>query len=307
MARLRVIFMGTPGFAAVALKALVDAGHDILAVYSQPPRPKGRGMEVQPSAVHELADELGIQARTPATLKAPEEIAAFRELGADVAVVAAYGLILPPEILAAPRRGCLNIHASLLPRWRGAAPIQRAIMAGDAETGVTIMQMEAGLDTGPMLMKESVPIGPETDSGTLHDDLAALGGRMIVAALERLGEGFEPEPQPADGVTYAAKITKEECRIDWRRSATEIDRQIRGLAPAPGAFTELDGERLVVLAAEMMTGFSGPPGVTLDDELTIGCGSGVLRLTLVKRAGKRAMSAEEMLRGFPVPKGARFS
>ncbi|HNB27105.1 MAG TPA: methionyl-tRNA formyltransferase [Alphaproteobacteria bacterium] len=304
MARLRVIFMGTPGFAAVALKSLVDAGHDILAVYSQPPRPKGRGMDVQPNPVHALAEELGIPVRHPVSIKSAEEIAAFQALQADVAVVAAYGLILPKAILEAPRHGCLNIHASLLPRWRGAAPIQRAIMAGDQQTGITIMQMDVGLDTGPMLMQEAVPIAAETDAGSLHDELAALGARMIVAALERLPDGFQVEPQPAAGVTYAAKITKEECRIDWTRDAVEIDRQIRGLAPSPGAFTELNGERLVVLAAEVMSGFHGAPGVALDDQLTIGCGSGVLRLILVKRAGKRAMSAEDMLRGFPVPKGA---
>jgi methionyl-tRNA formyltransferase len=304
MARLRVIFMGTPGFAAAALKALVDAGHDILAAYTQPPRPKGRGLEVQPSAVQELAMELGIPVRNPVSLKTAEEIAAFRALDADIAVVAAYGLILPKAILDAPRLGCLNIHASLLPRWRGAAPIQRAIMAGDMETGITIMQMAEGLDTGPMLLREAVPISPEMDAGTLHDELAALGGRMIVDALERLPDGLPAQPQPEDGTTYAAKITKADCRIDWTRDAVELDRQIRALAPAPGAFTELAGERLGVLAAELMTGFSGPPGITLDDQLAIGCGSGVLRLLLVKRAGKRAMSAEEMLRGFPVPKGA---
>jgi len=303
MARLRVIFMGTPGFAAVALKSLVDAGHDILAVYSQPPRPKGRGMGVQPNPVHALAEELGIPVRHPVSIKSAEEIAAFQALQADVAVVAAYGLILPQAILEAPRYGCLNIHASLLPRWRGAAPIQRAIMAGDQQTGITIMQMDVGLDTGPMLMQEAVPIAADTDAGTLHDELAALGARMIVAALERLPEGFQAEPQPVAGITYAAKITKEECRIDWTRDAAAIDRQIRGLAPSPGAFTELNGERLVVLAAEVMSGFHGAPGVALDDQLTVGCGGGVLRLTLVKRAGKRAMSAEEMLRGFPVPKG----
>jgi methionyl-tRNA formyltransferase len=304
MARLRVIFMGTPGFAAVALKALSDAGHDLLAVYSQPPRPKGRGMEVQRSAVHELADELGIPVRTPVSVKTPEAIAEFQALQADVAVVAAYGLILPQAILDAPRFGCLNIHASLLPRWRGAAPIQRAIMAGDAETGVTIMQMEAGLDTGPMLLREKVAIGAATDSGALLDELAALGGQMIVDALERLP--LQGETQPAEGVTYAAKITKEEARLDWRRDATELDRQIRGLSPVPGAFTELNGERLGILAAEL-AGASGEPGVALDDRLTIACGSGALRLTLVKRAGKKAMSAEEMLRGFPVPKGTNFS
>ncbi len=301
MGGLRTVFMGTPAFAAVALKALVDAGHEVVAVYSQPPRPKGRGMETQKSPVHALAEELGITVRTPVSLKAAEEAAAFSALNADVAVVAAYGLILPKAILDAPRHGCLNIHASLLPRWRGAAPIQRAIMAGDAETGITIMQMAAGLDTGPMLLKEELAIGPDTDAGALHDALAEIGARLIVQALDQLS-ALTPVPQPADGVTYAAKITKEECRIDWRRSAAELDRHVRGLSPAPGAFAEFNGERLTILAADIAAG-SGAPGTVLDDRLTIACGDGALRPTLVKRAGKRAMSAEEMLRGFPVPKG----
>jgi methionyl-tRNA formyltransferase len=305
--RLRTIFMGTPGFAAVALKALVDAGHDVIAVYSQPPRPKGRGMDVQKSPVHALAEEQGIPVHTPASLKGADEIAAFQALQADVAVVAAYGLILPKAILDAPRLGCLNIHASLLPRWRGAAPIQRAIMAGDTETGVTIMQMDEGLDTGPMLLRETLPIGPETNAGALHDSLAALGARMIVTALDRLPDGLKAAPQPAQGVTYAAKITKDAARIDWRRSALEIDRQIRGLSPAPGAFTEIKGERVVILSAELLSGDAGEPGIVADDQLAIACGQGALRPTLVKRAGKRAMSVDEMLRGFPVPKGARLS
>lgn len=220
----RTIFMGTPGFAAVALKAIIDAGHEVVAVYSQPPRPKGRGMDVQKSPVHILAEESGIDVRTPVSVKTPEAIADFQALQADVAVVAAYGLILPRAILDAPRHGCLNIHASLLPRWRGAAPIQRAIMAGDAETGVTIMQMEEGLDTGSMLLRETLPIAAETNAGALHDALAELGARMIVDALDRLPDGLSATPQPADGVTYAAKITKDEARIDWRRSALEIDR-----------------------------------------------------------------------------------
>jgi methionyl-tRNA formyltransferase len=297
--------MGTPAFAAVALKALADAGHEVIAVYSQPPRPKGRGMETQKSPVHALAEELGIAVRTPVSLKNAEEAASFTALNADVAVVAAYGLILPKAILAAPRHGCLNIHASLLPRWRGAAPIQRAIMAGDATTGVTIMQMEAGLDTGPMLLREELAIDADMNAGALHDALAEIGARLVVQALEQRPD-LSPVPQPADGVTYAAKITKEECRLDWRRSAVELDRHVRGLSPAPGAFTEISGERLTILAAEIAVG-SGAPGTTIDDHLTIACGEGALRPTLVKRAGKRAMSAEEMLRGFAVPKGTALS
>jgi methionyl-tRNA formyltransferase len=296
----RIVFMGTPAFAAVALKAILDAGHDVAAVYSQPPRPKGRGMDVQKSPVHELAEERGIAVRTPVSLKDDEAISAFQALGADFAVVAAYGLILPASILDAPRHGCLNIHASLLPRWRGAAPIQRAIMAGDAETGITIMRMEKGLDTGPMLLSARVAIGPDTDAGGLHDTLADMGARLIVGALAR--DDLMATPQPIAGVTYAAKITKEECRIDWRRSAVEIDRQIRGLSPAPAAFTTIAGERVGILGAAL-TNASGVPGTVLDDQLTIACGESALRPTVVKRAGKRAMSTEEMLRGFAVPKG----
>jgi methionyl-tRNA formyltransferase len=305
MGALRIVFMGTPAFAAVALKALVDAGHEVIAVYSQPPRPKGRGMETQKSAVHMLAEEQGIAVRTPTSLRNAEEAAAFAALPADVAVVAAYGLILPKAVLDAPRHGCLNIHASLLPRWRGAAPIQRAIMAGDARTGVTIMQMEEGLDTGPMLLKEELAIGADMNAGALHDALAEVGARLICQALDQLPD-LKPIPQPADGVTYAAKITKEECRIDWRRSAAELDRHIRGLSPAPGAFTEINGERLTVLAADLAPG-SGTPGTTIDDLLAIACGEGALRPTLVKRAGKRAMSAAEMLRGFTVQRGTALS
>ena len=307
MEALRIVFMGTPAFAAVALKALIGAGHDIVAVYSQPPRPKGRGMETQKSPVHVFADERGIPVRNPVSLKSADEAAAFQALKADVAVVAAYGLLLPKAVLDAPRHGCLNIHASLLPRWRGAAPIQRAIMAGDTETGITIMQMEEGLDTGPMLLKEALPIGSDMNAGALHDALADLGARLICEALEQLPAGLHPVPQPAEGVTYAAKITKEECRIDWRRSATELHRQIRGLSPAPGAFTEIKGDRITILAAEVVAGQSGAPGTTIDDRLAIACGEGALRPTLVKRAGKRAMSLEEMLRGFAVPKGLALS
>ena len=305
MGALRIVFMGTPAFAAVALKALVDAGHEVVAVYSQPPRPKGRGMETQKSPVHLLAEEQGIAVRTPTSLRAAEPAAAFTALQPDIAVVAAYGLILPRAVLDAPRHGCLNIHASLLPRWRGAAPIQRAIMAGDQETGVTIMQMEEGLDTGPMLLKEELAIGADMNAGALHDALAEIGARLIVQALDQLPD-LKPLPQPADGVTYAAKITKEECRIDWRRSAAELDRRVRGLSPAPGAFTEIGGERLTILAADLVSA-AGTPGTIVDDRLTIACGEGALRPTLVKRAGKRAMSAEEMLRGFAVPQGTALS
>jgi methionyl-tRNA formyltransferase len=307
MGALRIVFMGTPPFAAVALKALIDAGHDVVAVYSQPPRPKGRGLDTQKSPVHTLAEEQGIAVRTPASLKNADEIAAFQALKTDVAVVAAYGLILPKTILDAPRYGCLNIHASLLPRWRGAAPIQRAIMAGDAQTGITIMQMEEGLDTGPMLLKGALPISAYTNAGALHDALAELGGRLIRVVLEMLPGGLRPAPQSADSVTYAAKITKEECRIDWRRNAAELDRHVRGLSPTPGAFTEIKGERLTILAADIVRDRSGEPGATLDDRLTIACGEGALRPTLVKRAGKRTMSVEEMLRGFAVPKGTALS
>jgi len=307
MGALRIVFMGTPAFAAVALKSLMDAGHDVAAVYSQPPRPKGRGLDTRKSPVHAFAEEQGIPVRTPVSLKGTDEVAAFRALNADVAVVAAYGLILPEAILTAPRYGCLNIHASLLPRWRGAAPIQRAIMAGDAQTGITIMQMDKGLDTGPVLLKQSLPIDADMNAGALHDALAEVGARLICDALARLPDGLDPTPQPLAGATYAAKIAKEECRIDWRRSATELDRQIRGLSPAPGAFTEIKGERLAILAADIVAGPPGAPGVTLDDRLAIACGEGILRPTLVKRAGKRAMSVEEMLRGFAVPKGAELS
>jgi methionyl-tRNA formyltransferase len=305
MGALRIVFMGTPAFAAVALQALIDAGHDVAAAYSQPPRPKGRGMETQKSPVHAFAEERGIPVRAPASLRNADEIAAFAALKADVAVVAAYGLMLPKAMLDAPRHGCLNIHASLLPRWRGAAPIQRAIMAGDAETGVTIMRMEEGLDTGPMLLKERLAIGPDMNAGALHDALAELGARLICDALDKL-PGLKPEPQPADGVTYAAKIAKEECRIDWRRSAAELDRQVRGLSPAPGAFTGIMGERITILAADVLAQ-SGAAGTTLDGNLTIACGEGALRPALVKRAGKRAMSVEEMLRGFPVPGGTQLT
>ena len=292
--------MGSPDFAVPTLDALVDAGHDIACVYTQPPRPAGRGKGERPTPVEERAHELGIEVRCPKSLRGDEEQRAFAELDADVAVVAAYGLILPQPILDAPAFGCLNVHASLLPRWRGAAPVQRSIMAGDKTTGVTIMQMEAGLDTGPMLLKRAVEIEGR-NSAQLTDELGKVGARMMVEVLADL-PSYEPIPQPDDGVTYAAKISKAEARIDWSRPATEIARQVQGLAPFPGAWFEHEGERIKLLAAEAMAGGSSS-GEVLDDQLTIACGTGALRPTLVQRAGKGAMSSEELLRGFAIPKG----
>jgi len=303
---LRIAFMGTPGFSLPALEALLDAGHDVCCVYTQPPRPAGRGKKEKPSPVHVFAEQRGIEVRAPQSLKPAEQAAAFRALELDAAVVVAYGLILPQALLDVPRLGCLNIHGSLLPRWRGAAPLQRAIMAGDQVTGVTIMEMEAGLDTGPMLLTEDVPIGPHTTAGDLHDQLAQLGARLIVAALEGLENGsLTPQPQPGEGVTYADKITKDDTHIDWSRPATEIDCRVRGLSPSPGAWFEIDGTRIRVLRAEPVEDMSGTPGVVLDDRLTIACGQGALRLLDVQRAGKSVTTADALLRGFPVPAGAR--
>jgi methionyl-tRNA formyltransferase len=303
---MRVVFMGTPPFAARALAALADAGHDIVCVYSQPPRPAGRGHREQRSAVHELALERGYPVRTPARLRDPDAQADFAALDADIAVVAAYGLILPRPILDAPRLGCVNIHASLLPRWRGAAPIQRAILAGDRETGVTIMRMEEGLDTGPMLRAQAVPIGPDMTAGELHDILADLGSRLIAEALVGLQTGaLAAVPQPATGVTYATKIAKDEARLDWTRPAEELARVVRGFNPVPGAFFELAGERIRILAAVVEPG-EGVPGTTLDDRLTVACGTGALRARSVQRAGRGAMDAAAFLRGLPVPAGTRL-
>jgi methionyl-tRNA formyltransferase len=300
---MRLIFMGTPDFAAAALASLIDAGHEIAAVYSQPPRPAGRGHKEQRSPVHELAAAKGLDVRTPARLKGEAEQRDFAALHADVAVVAAYGLILPRPILAAPRHGCLNIHASLLPRWRGAAPIQRAILAGDAESGITIMQMDEGLDTGPMLLRGAVPIGPRTTASSLHDDLATLGAALIVEALDKLKAGtLTPTPQPADGVTYAAKLTREEGQLDWRKGADELERQVRAFTPWPGAWFDLRGERFKVVAAAVARG-SGAPGTVLDDKLTIACATDALRLEIVQRPGKAAMNAADLLRGYPIPAG----
>jgi methionyl-tRNA formyltransferase len=297
---MRIIFMGSPNFAVPTLDALVEAGHEVVAAYTQPPRPSGRGKSERPTPVEERAGELGIEVRCPKSLKGEAEQEAFAALEADVAVVAAYGLILPQPILDAPTFGCLNVHASLLPRWRGAAPVQRAIMAGDEETGVTIMQMETGLDTGPMLLKRAVEI-EEKNAAQLTEELAELGAAMMVEVLSDLPR-YEPIEQPEDGVTYAAKISKEETRIDWSRPARDLVRHIQGLAPFPGAWFEMDGERIKVLAAAE-NDRQGAPGDVLDDRLTIACGNGALQPTLVQRAGKGAMSAEELLRGFAIPKG----
>jgi methionyl-tRNA formyltransferase len=302
---LRLAYMGTPDFAVPALLALIEAGHEIAAVYSQPPRPSGRGYKLQPSPVQLIAEERGLPVRHPVTLRTPEAQAEFAALGLDAAVVAAYGLILPRAVLDAPRLGCFNIHASLLPRWRGAAPIHRAILDGDAETGVTIMRMEAGLDTGPMLLAERVAIGPETTTPVLHDTLAALGARLIGPALDAVAAGRAVEtPQPEAGVTYAAKITPVDGRIGWADAAA-IDRQVRALTPKPGAWFEHGGERIKVLAATPMNG-SGEPGTVLDDALTVACGRGALRLTRLQRPGKAQVPARDLLNGFPIPPGTRL-
>ncbi|MEN8195202.1 MAG: methionyl-tRNA formyltransferase [Pseudomonadota bacterium] len=299
----RIAYMGTPDFSVAALAALIEAGHEVACVYTQPPRPAGRGKKDRPSPVHDFAAQRGIEVRHPASLREEDEQAAFAALDLDLAVVAAYGLILPKPILEAPRRGCLNIHASLLPRWRGAAPIQRAILAGDRISGVTIMRMDAGLDTGPMLMKESVTIGPKSNAGWLHDELSAMGARMIVEALARLEAGrLEETPQAEEGVTYAAKIDKAETRIDWTHPAAGIERQLRAFAPAPGAWFELEEERIRALAGTV-TRDRGEPGTVLDDRLTVACGEGAIRLEVVQRGGKGAMEAAAFLRGRAVSAG----
>ncbi|PLL14201.1 methionyl-tRNA formyltransferase [Tabrizicola sp. TH137] len=294
---MKIVFMGTPDFSVPVLHALA-AQHDIVAVYSQPPRPAGRGKDLRPTPVHAAAATLGLPVRHPVSLKSPEEQAAFAALDADVAVVVAYGLILPQAILDAPRHGCLNIHASLLPRWRGAAPIHRAIMAGDAETGICIMQMEAGLDTGPVLLRQSTPIGAEETTQDLHDRLSQMGARLILTALDRLPT-LTPEAQPTEGVTYAAKIEKAESRIDWSRPATEVDRQIRALSPFPGAWCMAGGERIKLLRSRLASG-AAPPG-TLLHGLTIACGQGAIDITLAQREGKKAQAPQDFLNGLTLP------
>jgi len=297
---MRIVFMGTPDFAVPTLAALAAAGHQVVAAYSQPPRPAGRGKQLQPSAVHRAAEALGIPVRTPLSLKSAEDQAAFAALEADVGVVAAYGLILPQAVLDAPRLGCLNVHGSLLPRWRGAAPVQRAILAGDETTGVTIMQMERGLDTGPMLATVETPVDGKT-AGELTIELAEEGAALMVQVLADL-PAYPPVVQPEEGVTYANKIEKAESRLDFGQSAVQVERQIRAFAPTPGAFFELDGERYRVLAAEVTTG-NGVPGTTLDDALTIACGEGAIRPTLIQRAGKPAMDTASLLRGRAIAAG----
>ena len=296
---MRIVFMGSPDFAVPSLNALVEAGHEIACVYTRPPRPAGRGKGEQMTSVHRRAKELGILVRFPRTLRQQDEQARFAALNSDLAVVAAYGLILPMPVLEAPKGGCINVHASLLPRWRGAAPIQRAILAGDEVTGVTIMRMEEGLDTGPMLLKRETAIDGKT-AGELTDELAELGARALV---EWLDKPAPPVPQPDDGVTFAHKIDKAEARIDWSRPAEEIERQVRAFAPSPGAWFDVAGERIKLLAACAATDASGKPGEILDDCLTIACGRGYVRPLEVQRAGRGAMTPGELLRGFSIAKG----
>jgi len=300
---MRLIFMGTPDFAVPSLTALHDAGHDIAAVYTQPPRPAGRGKAVRRSPVHEAADALGLPVRTPERVKrdtAAHE--AFAALNADAAIVAAYGLILPAAMLVAPRLGCLNIHASLLPRWRGASPIQSAILAGDARSGISIMQMDEGLDTGAVLAEAAVDLAPDETASTLHDRLAALGADLLTRII---AQPLHATPQPSEGVTYAERLTRDSGRIDWSRPAGEIERQIRGLTPWPGAFTLWNGMVLKIGAATLVSG-SGEPGTLLDDTLTVACGTGALRLSRLQRPGRAMMDADAFLRGQVIPKGSRL-
>ena len=297
--------MGTPAFAATILGALIDAGHNILAVYTQPPRPAGRRQRVQASAVQLLAEQHRIPVRTPISLREEAEQAEFAALDADAAVVAAYGLILPRRVLAAPRLGCLNVHASLLPRWRGAAPIQRALLAGDRETGITIMQMDEGLDTGPILLQERVPIAGDATAAGLSAELAMLGGRLLLAALDGVADGrLVARPQPSDGVTHAPKIRREEGRLDWALPSEELERRVRALDVWPGAFFETGAERIRVHAAMDLPGpAGGVPGTVLDEHLSVACGEGVLRLLRVQRPGRAPLDTPAFLRGFPIAPG----
>lgn len=305
--RLRLAFMGTPDFALPTLAALIEAGHDIAAVYCQPPRKSGRGHQVTKSPVHRYADASRLPVRTPESLKGAEDQQLFAELNLDAAIVVAYGLILPPAILKAPRLGCINVHASLLPRWRGAAPIQRAILAGDDETGVTIMAMDEGLDTGPMVMREAIPITDAATAGDLHDTLAALGARLVLPALDALATGqITPSAQPETGATYAAKITKHDGVIDWQDADTVL-RQVRALNPWPGVTFQANGQAIKVLAAERVEGPAGASaGSVLDGRLAVACGSGAVRLTKLQRPGKAPVDADAFLRGFPLPEGTRL-
>ncbi len=300
--KLRTVFMGTPDFAAATLDALAASGHEVICVYTQPPKPAGRGNKLRKSPVHLRAGELGIEVRTPKSLKKSEDAQRdFAALGADIAVVAAYGLILPKAVLDAPKHGCINVHASLLPRWRGAGPIQRAIMAGDAQTGVTIMQMEEGLDTGPMLLKREIPITDATTASGLHDALAELGARMTVEVMDMIAKGAPPQPelQNDDEATYAHMLSREDGRIDWRGDARDIERQLRALTPWPGVWCMAGDMRLKVHAAEIVDGF-GMAGEILDKSLTVACGEGALRLTEIQPEGKKRMDGAAWLNGAPL-------
>jgi len=297
---MRIVFMGSPDFAVPSLDALIQAGHEVAAVYAQPPRPAGRGKADRETAVHRRAEQLGIEVRTPRTLRDEEQQALFRALDADLAVVAAYGLILPGPILEAPKAGCINVHASLLPRWRGAAPIQRAILAGDEVSGVTIMRMDEGLDTGPMLLKRELGIRGK-NAGQVMEELSKLGAGALI---EWLDHPIPPETQPNIGVTYASKIDKAEARIDWSKAAEEIERQVRAFNPVPGAWFEANGDRIKLLAVAVGVDAAGQPGEVLDDCLSVACGEGYVRPLQVQRAGRGAMTPGELLRGFPIPKGS---
>ena len=300
----RIIFMGSPDFAVPSLNWLIDGGHDIACVYTQPPRPAGRGKGERKTAVHKRAEQLGIEVRTPRTLRNEEEQERFRALDADLAVVAAYGLILPKPILDAPKQGCINVHASLLPRWRGAAPIQRAILAGDKETGVTLMQMEEGLDTGAMLLRHRIEIDGKS-AGELTDEIAEMGGQALRMYLNEPNR-YPPIPQPEEGATYAKKVDKSEAQLNFTQDAVAVERQVRAFDPVPGAWFEFMGERIKVWEAEVIPG-SGPPGMVADDHLKIACGERAIRPIYVQRAGKARMYADELLRGFPIPKGAQLN
>ena len=301
---MRIIFMGTPDFAVPTLAALHDAAHEIACVYTQPPRPAGRGKQLQPSPVQREAEIRHLEVRSPVSLKSAEEQARFAALDADLAVVAAYGLILPQAILDAPKRGCLNVHASLLPRWRGSAPVQRASLAGDPQTGITLIRMERGLDTGPMLATARVQIARKT-AGELTAELADVGAQLMVGTLTEL-ETLHPIAQDDGDATYASKIDKAESRIDWSQDAEQVERQVRAFAPAPGAWFECDGERYRVLSADCVDA-RGDPGKVLDDQLTIGCGSGAIRPIMIQRAGKPAMETPALLRGKPILAGTVLS
>ncbi len=303
---LRLVFMGSPAFALPSLRALLDAGHEIVRVYTQPPRPSGRGHATRPCPVHAFAEARGLRVRSPKSLKPAEEQQRFAALACDGAVVAAYGLILPAGVISAPRLGCFNVHASLLPRWRGAAPIQRAILSGDAETGISIMRVEAGLDTGPVLLREAVPITATTTAGALHDTLAELGARLVVEALDGVAAGtLEPRAQPEDGVTYAAKMSRDDERLDWTRPAIELERAVRALSPAPGVWFEHGAERIKVLQAGVRE-HDGAPGTVLEGPFAVACGEGALVPLRLQRPGGRPLDAAEFLRGYPLAAGTRL-